>query len=159
MAMNPRKEYLFLTIVGLLLLAYVLEAVVDPLKLELPTPYSYLAPQYLAQFPFTTAVIFVRAVGLTLIPLLVFSFFGKGYMAKFIISLIIAGLAQLYSLQEIATSTTIAPLEWSLSLSISGMILVAISIIYLILSLADGIKGKIDNLGEQPNTTTEDENN
>ncbi|OGD83149.1 hypothetical protein A2572_03830 [Candidatus Collierbacteria bacterium RIFOXYD1_FULL_40_9] len=148
--MKIPKEYFFLTIVGLLLLAYVLEAVVDPLALKLATPYNYLSPEVLTKYPFSTAVILLRSIGLTLIPILIFNFFNKGYGAKFIISLLISGLTQLYAVQEVATGTTLAPLEWSLSLAVMGIFYIFIALVFLVLNISQVVKNKIDDLTDQP---------
>lgn len=142
------KEYFFLIIVGLFLLSYVLEAVVDPLGLKLSSPYAYLSPTYFSKFPFSTAVIGIRGLAFFLIPVFIFSFFQKGYFPKAIILLILGGLMQLYSLQEVATGTTLAPLEWSLSLSIAGIALIIPTLTYFISGIWQSMKNKIDSLGE-----------
>lgn len=145
--MKIPKEYIFLTICGLFLLAYVLEAVVDPLNIELPSPYNFLTPEYFLKYPFTSAVVGIRGIALLLIPLFLYSYFSKGYFPKAIASLIIGGLMQLYSLQEIATGTTLAPLEWSISLSLAGIAILVPMIYYLILGFAQTMKEKINAIG------------
>ncbi|OGJ21904.1 MAG: hypothetical protein A2804_01720 [Candidatus Pacebacteria bacterium RIFCSPHIGHO2_01_FULL_46_10] len=121
--MNIAKEYQFLIIIGLFIFAYVLEALVNPLEINLLTPYSYLAPQYLAKYPFTTAIIAIKSIAIFWTPLFILSFIQKAYAAKASILLVLAGLFQLYSLQEIATGAHIVPLEWSLALSVAGILL------------------------------------
>jgi hypothetical protein len=116
-----KKEYLLALIGGLLLLSYVLEAVINPLQIDLATPYDYLKLTNLMQFPFTSAIIFIRALAVFLIPLFLASFVKKAYTVKAIALLILAGLTQLYSLQNVINKTTVVPLEWALSLSLAGI--------------------------------------
>jgi len=152
------KEYLFLAIIGLFLLAYVLEAVVDPLALKLSSPYAFLFQNYFTKYPFTSAVVGIRAIAILLVPLLLFGFFQKGFFGKALFALIISGLFQLYSLQEIATGTTLAPLEWSLSLSLAGIALLVPTIFYLFRGIFQSMKNKIDNLGDNYYDDSSDNN-
>jgi len=118
-----KKEYTLVFIIGLFLLSYVLEAVVNPLDVQLATPYHYIDPKYLLKYPFTTATIAIRALGMFLTPLWLMSFFEGHYGGKSATTLALAALMQLYALQEVTTGDSIIPLEWSLSLSIAGAVL------------------------------------
>lgn len=137
-----KKEYLFIFIAGLFLLAYVLEAVVNPLELNLATPYDYLNPALLARYPFTTAIILIRAVAIFLTPLWLFSFLPGNHSLKGVVFLVVAGLAQLYAIQEVATNAQLIPLEWSLSLSLAGLALLLPAVFQLLLGLAKKTKQK-----------------
>ena len=152
-----KKEYLFITIMVGLLLAYLLEATVDPLSLKLATPYEYLNLKYASQFPFTAATIIIRSIAIFSIPLLFTSFFQGAYIGKAIFLVIFSALEQLYSLQEIATGTTLLPLEWSLALTLSGLILLIPTLFYLLQGIFQKTKSafvsRLDNLGST------DENN
>lgn len=138
-----KKEYVFIFIAGLFLLAYVLEAVVNPLALSLATPYDYLDPAFLTRYPFTTAVILIRAVAIFLTPLWLFSFLSRNHSLKGVVLLLIAGLAQLYAIQEIATGAQLIPLEWSLSLSLAGVALLLPAVVQLLIGLAKKTKQKL----------------
>jgi len=127
-----KKEYLLVAVVGMYLLAYLLDAVVDPLKVTLPTPYHFLAPQFLTRFAFSTASIFIRALAIFLTPLFFFSFMDKNFTAKGLTLLILSVLMQLYALQDIATGAQIVPLEWALSISYGGAALLLPMVIYFI---------------------------
>src|SRR3972149_3100152 len=131
-----KKESLFIFIAGIFLLAYVLEAVVNPLNLNLATPYDYLSPALLAKYPFTTAIILIRALALFLAPVWFFSLLSGYHSAKGVTLLVIAGLAQLYAIQEIATKAQVIPLEWSLSLSLAGLALLLPAALQILLGLA-----------------------
>jgi hypothetical protein len=140
--MKIPKEQIFVIIVGLFLLSYLLEAIVDPLKLNLATPYAYLSAEYLTKYPFTTATILIRALSLFWTPLFLLSFVPRAYFAKVGILLVVGALAQLYSLQEVASGTTLIPLEWSLSLSIAGAALILPLLILAIQGLFFSAKNK-----------------
>ncbi|HLE48854.1 MAG TPA: hypothetical protein VI819_02365 [Patescibacteria group bacterium] len=140
-----KKEYTLLFIAGLFLLAYLLDAVVNPLGVRLPTPYHYFTGEYLYKYPFTTASIVIKAIGLFLTPLWLFSFMGKKYFLKGIILLILAVLMQLYALQDIVTRAAVVPIEWSLSISMAGVAL----FIPVVLFLFGGIIAKIFGLDKE----------
>ncbi len=146
-----KKEYLFITIMVGLLLAYLLEATVDPLSIKLATPYQYLNLGYASQFPFTAATIVIRAISILLVPLFLTSFFQGAFIGKAIFLIVVSALEQLYSLQEIVTGTTLLPLEWSLSLTLSGLVLLAPATIYLLQGVFHKTKStfvaKLDDLG------------
>lgn len=114
------KEYVLVLIVGLFLLAYLLEAVVDPLTVPLATPYEFLQNGYPARFPFTSAVIVVRSLAILLTPLWLLSFIPKAFQFKAIALLIVGTLLQLYSVQAVATPTVGIPLEWAISFALGG---------------------------------------
>lgn len=146
-----KKEYLFITIMVGLLLAYLLEATVDPLSIKLATPYQYLNLKYASQFPFTAATIVIRSISILFIPLFLTSFFQGAHIGKAVFLIVVSALEQLYSLQEITTGTTLLPLEWSLSLTLSGLVLLLPTTIYLLQGIFHKTKStfvaKLDDLG------------
>lgn len=150
-----KKEYAFVFIAGLFLLAYVLEAVVNPLALNLATPYDYLSPALLARYPFTTAIILIRALALFLAPVWLFSFLSGNHTLKGVVLLLVAGLAQLYAIQEIATGAQLIPLEWSLSLSLAGVALLLPSVLQFLISLAKKTKQKLTPATKASETPTD----
>jgi hypothetical protein len=118
-----KKEHVLVIIIGLFLLSYVLDAVVNPLNIELATPYHFLDPKYLVKYPFTTASIVIKALGIFLTPLLLMSLFEGHHTAKGAVLLVLIALMQLYSLQDLATGAETVPLEWALSISVAGIAL------------------------------------
>ena len=121
--MKMPKEYVLVLIVGLFLLAYLLEAVVDPLVLPLPTPYAFLNGEQIAKVPFTTAVIFVRSLAIFITPLWLLSFISKAFQFKAVSLLVVSVLLQLYGVQATASSTVGIPLEWAISFALGGALL------------------------------------
>jgi hypothetical protein len=146
-----KKEYLAALIGGLFLLAYVLEAVINPLTIQIASPYDFLKPELLSQYPFTAAIIAMRALGIFLIPALALSFFNKAYMAKALTSLLLAGLLQLYALQNIVTSAVV-PLEWALAFALGGAALVIPTLFYFLKTFLDSMQSSIVKSFSPPTT-------
>lgn len=121
--MKMPKEYVLVLIVGLFLLAYLLEAVVDPLTVPLATPYQFLQNSYPAKFPFTSAVILIRSLAIFLTPIWLASFVQRAYQFKAVTLLILGTLLELYAVQAVATPTIGIPLEWAISFAFGGAIL------------------------------------
>lgn len=137
-----KKEHTLLMIAGLFILAYVLDAVVTPLSINLASPYEYLRPAIMAQYPFTTASIVIKAIGIFLTPLLLMSFAEGHNTAKGAVLLVLIALMQLYALQDIVTKAAVVPLEWSLSLSLAGITLFIPMFVFF-------IRGGLDSLHKQ----------
>lgn len=123
MYMKMPKEYVLVLIVGLFLLAYLLEAVVDPLSLPLATPYQFLNSQYIAKVPFSTAVIFIRSLAIFITPLWLASFINRAWQFKAVFLLVIGVLLQLYGVQATASTTVGIPLEWAVAFTLGGLAL------------------------------------
>jgi hypothetical protein len=137
-----KKEYLVALIGGLFLLAYVLEAVIDPLTIKIGSPYDFLKPELLGQYPFTAAIIAMRALGIFFVPLLAFSFFKKAFIAKALTSMLLAGLLQLYALQNVVASAVV-PLEWALAFALGGAALVLPTGLYFLRTFLDSMQSQI----------------
>lgn len=138
--MKIPKEYVLIFLVGMFLLAYLLDAVVNPLKLQLSTPYEYLKPEIMGKYPFTTISIFIKGLSLFIVPLFVMSFVGKSYVAKAGVLLVLGSLVQLYALQDVVTHAEVIPLEWSLSLSLAGLALLVPAGLFFIKGIFFSIK-------------------
>lgn len=146
-----KKEYVLIFIVGLFLLAYVLDTVVEPLEAVLASPYAYISSDVFSQYPFTGASIVIKAVGIFLTPLFLLSFMEKQYTAKGLILLIVAGLTQLYGIQELTTGAKLLPIEWTVSLALGGAILLIPMVFYFIRGTFSSVsKGIAEPLGDDP---------
>lgn len=128
-----KQEYVLMFIIGLLILGYILDAIVNPLSLQLPTPYHFFDPANLTVYPFTSASILIKSIALFLAPLWLLSFLSFNGLTKGTILLILSGLMQLYALQDVATNSQVIPLEWSLSLTLTGFALLFPAIIYMLI--------------------------
>lgn len=146
-----KKEYVLIFIVGLFLLAYVLDTVVEPLEAVLASPYAYISSDVFSQYPFTGASIVIKAVGIFLTPLFLLSFMEKQYTAKGLILLIVAGLTQLYGIQELTTGAKLLPIEWTVSLALGGAALLVPMIFYFTRGTFSSVsKGIAGPLGDDP---------
>lgn len=137
--MKMPKEYILVFIAGLFLLAYLLEAVVDPLTLNLTTPYQFFTSSLITKYPFTTAIITIRTFGIFMLPLWLFSFLRNYYQLKAATLFIGSVLLELYSVQQIVADRKVIALEWALAFAAAGIILMVPTILYLIRGLF-GIK-------------------
>ena len=145
-----KKETVLVVIIGLFLLSYVLDAVVNPLQIPLATPFQFLNPKLLTLYPFTATSIVIKGIGIFLTPLLFLSFAEGYHTVKGAVLLILIGLMELYALQDIATKAEVVPLEWSLSLSLAGIVLIIPMILYF-------IKGAMSSLHKQLGGAEEEE--
>lgn len=152
-----KAEYILILIAGLLISAYVLEAVVDPLSLDLATPYHYIDPLTLRTYPFTTTIIAIRALAIFLTPVWLLSFIERKYGLKGSIILVLSALSQLYVLQELATGQKLLPLEWSLAISLAGVALLMPMILYFIKGLLSGAHDKLIDKTESDYSSSAEE--
>lgn len=136
------KEYVLVLIVGLFLLAYLLEAVVDPLTLDLATPYEFLRADHIAKVPFTTALIMVRSLAILITPLWLLSFIDRAFQFKAVSLLVIGVLLQLYAVQSVASTTVGIPLEWAISFAFGGLVLFLPMLFFFAKGAVTGAKSK-----------------
>ena|SRR3989338_2405932 len=133
--MKIPKEYTLIIIAGLFILAYLLDALVDPLPVTYPTPYHYFNAGNMSKYAFSTISILIRAVSMILTPMWLFSFFRLHPAAKGGLYLVLGSLAQLYALQQIATNAKVIPVEWAMSLCFAGVVLMVPAVIFIIMGL------------------------
>ena len=157
-----KKEYILTLIVGLFMLSYLLDAINDPLPLNLAHPYQYLQANIIGVYPFSTASIMIRAVAMFLTPLLFLSLIEKAHAAKALTLLIVSVLAQLYAVQGVATDSRLIPFEWAISLAFAGAALLLPMLIHtlqaLFFSATKGIQKTVNSeaLGGTPDWLEEE---
>lgn len=127
-----KKEVVAIFIVGLFILAYVMDATVPPMNMPLATPYSYFDSTLITKNAFSSTSIIIKAIGIFLSTILILSALPIHKLAKGSSVLVISGLLQLYALQDIMTNSRLLPLEWSIALTLSGVMLILPAILYLI---------------------------
>lgn len=129
------KEHWVVFAAGLFILSYVLDSVVEPLITALETtltsPYQYFNPEIMSKFPFTTASIFIKALGLLIIFTVILSFVEGKYVVKSVIGLVLLALMQLYAVQDIISRSQMVTLEWDLGIALGGLFLIAPIIFYI----------------------------
>lgn len=142
--MKIGKEYILAIIGGLFLLAYVLQSGVKPLNLNLASPYQFLNAGYFKLYPFTGAIILIRSLALFISPLWLLSWLGPAHTAKGVTLLILSGLMQLYALQQVAgASAPTVSMEWSLSFTVAGLILLLPMGLFFLKGMTSGISGAV----------------
>lgn len=151
-----KQEYVLMLIIGLVILGYILDAIVNPLSLQLTTPYHFFDPLTLSTYPFTTTSIIIKSIALFLAPLWFLSFLSFNPLTKGTILLILSGLMQLYALQDVATNSHVIPLEWSLSLTLAGAALLIPALIYMLVGAGKKAHNKVAH-DPYSETTKEDD--
>ena len=151
-----KKETVLVIIIGLFLLSYVLDAVVPPLKVPLANPFQFINPRLLALYPFTTASVVIKGIGIFLSPLLLFSLMEGRATVKGAILLVLIGLMELYALQDVATRARAVPLEWSLSLSLAGIVLLIPTVLYFIRGAVGSLHKQLGGPEEEAETPLSD---
>ena len=131
-----KQKYVLIFVIGPLVLAYVLDAVVNPLNVRLATPYHFFDPQVMFTYAFTATSVIIKSIALVIGLLWSMSFFKLNKLTKGGILLFLSALMQLYSLQDVATNSRVIPIEWSLALTLTGIVLLIPSVILILAGLA-----------------------
>lgn len=139
-----KKEYILFFAVGLFILAYVLDSVVDPLSITLVTPYHYFTTGIFSQYAFTTTSIVIKAIALLSSIVVLLSYTEINRFVKSGILLGLSGLMQLYALQDVATKSQMLPLEWSLSFALAGLLLLIPMVMYILLGIIGGAHKRLE---------------
>ena len=150
-----KKEYFLVAAFAFFGLAYVLDYFAGPISFALTTPLTFLTKSYLNSYPLTAFAVAIRALGIFISLLLLFSVVEKQYFVKAFTIFVIAVLAELYAVQQIATGMRTTSIQWTLSISYAGMILISAIIYYLIAGIIYSVsqKFKDDDNDEKPDTT------
>lgn len=138
-----KKEYLITLIIGLLVLTYVLDKVAHPLSIPLASPYHYFDTTVMFLYPFTTTSIALKSLALIIALPLILSSLGLNNVIKGITLITLSAFMQLYALQLVFTNSRQIPLEWSLSLTLSGVILLIPAVLYMIFGGAQKVTKKL----------------
>ncbi len=143
--MKIPKEYSLLLIIGLAVLAYILEQVVEPLNLTLGSPYTYFTSDLMTQYPFSTTSVFIKSLALFFAPLWLLSFSDSKGFGKPGFLFVWAGLTQLYAVQDVMTNAKLIPLELSLSLAASGFALLIPTAYMFLMAMLHSIHRNLTN--------------
>lgn len=147
-----KQEYILAIILGLFISAYVLDAAVKPLSLPLSTPYQYFSMQYLSLYPFSTVSIVAKAIALFITFLKLLSYINWNSLTKGAVLFAVAGLLQLYALQDVATKARVIPLEWSLAFTLTGITLLLPALLFI---LFGGAKKAYKSFADDPGIAEE----
>ena len=136
------KEYWLVAAVALLILASVLDSFAGAVNLSVGNnPFSFLTVSSLATYPFTAVALGVRSLGLFVLILTAFSTIERQYVIKMLGALLLGVLAELYTVQQLATGSAVTPLNWTLSFAYAGVLLAPAFAYYLFRAALSGISG------------------
>lgn len=128
-----KKEFIAVGIIGLFILGHVLDYAAGPVSIVIKSPFEFTSPDIVSRFPFTAVSIVIKTVALFSTFLLLFSFIQKKLFVKGLVLIFIAGLFELYAIQQLATGMMMVPIQWILALASTGLTLLVPAIIFLIL--------------------------
>ncbi|MBI4099387.1 hypothetical protein HY440_00090 [Candidatus Microgenomates bacterium] len=148
-----KKEYFLVLLIILFILSTALDALAGPAKPALRIPFDFLKPTILSIYPLTAVSVVAKALFLTISLLLGLSLLPGQYLAKGLFLLFFAVLSELYSIQQIATSAHVTPLEWTLSAAAVGIILILPAGLFIIFGAAKNVHQKITQTVEPPSVT------
>lgn len=150
-----KKEYFLVAAFAFFGLAYVLDYFAGPVSFVLLSPLTFLTKSYLNSYPLTAFAIAIRALGIFISLLLLFSVIEKQYFVKAFTVFVISVLSELYAVQQIATGMRTTSIQWTLSISYAGIISITAIIFYIVAGVIYSVKQKFktdDNHDEKPNT-------
>lgn len=153
-----KKEYIGVTICALFLLSYVLDYLAGPFTLTVTNPFLFIQ-QHLSVYPFTAAGIGIKTLGLLLSMILITLFIEKKYFVRALVVFFTAALFEFYAIQQLATGQQLIPIQWTLALSYTGVLLLLLTGIYIIIGIVLGIYGTfadddVDSFINRPQTPT-----
>lgn len=153
-----KKEYIGVTICALFLLSYVLDYLAGPFTLTVTNPFLFIQ-QHLSVYPFTAAGIGIKTLGLFLSMILITLFIEKKYFVRALVVFFTATLFEFYAIQQLATGQQLIPIQWTLALSYTGVLLLLLTGIYIIIGIVLGIYGTfadddVDSFINRPQTPT-----
>jgi hypothetical protein len=153
-----KKEYIGVTICALFLLSYVLDYLAGPFTLTVTNPFLFIQ-QHLSVYPFTAAGIGIKTLGLLLSMILITLFIEKKYFVRALVVFFTATLFEFYAIQQQATGQQLIPIQWTLALSYTGVLLLLLTGIYIIIGIVLGIYGTfadddVDSFINRPQTPT-----
>lgn len=137
-----KKEYIAVAIIGLFILGHVLDYAAGPVSIVLKSPFEFVNPDLLSRYPFTTVSIIIKTIALFSAILLVFSFFRKKLLSKGVLLLFIAAMFELYSIQQMATGMALIPIQWTLTLTATGILLLLPTVLFFLLGVFHAIINK-----------------
>lgn len=155
-----KKEIAFVVALCLFAIAWGLDFVAGPVSLlKVKDPIEFFSNPVISKYPLTAVAVSLRSLAIFLSLILILSLFEKKQFVKAAVILFIAGVFELYAIQQLATGAKTTPIQWTLSFAYAG-IMSPIALIYYILSgIFGGVKEKlgVKEKGEYPAPVLEEE--
>ena len=127
-----KKDYFWFTIIGLLIFSFVLDRISGPITLNVRNPYLFLNSTVLSTFPLTAVSVAAKAIALAAAIILSLSYLIKLSYIKASLLFVLGGLAQLYAIQQLATSGQVTPIEWTLGIAFAGVLFLPFMVFYIL---------------------------
>jgi hypothetical protein len=127
-----KKDYIWFTIIGLLVFSFVLDRISGPIALNVRNPYLFINSFTLGTYPLTAVSVAAKAVALAAVLIMCLSYIVKVPYVKASLLFVLGGLAQLYAIQQLATRGQVTPTEWTLGIAFAGICLVPFVFIYIL---------------------------
>jgi hypothetical protein len=155
-----RKEISFVIALCLFALAWGLDTIAGPVALRIKDPIEFFSTPVISKYPLTGVAVVLRSIAIFISLILILSLFEKKQFIKAAVLLFIAGVFELYAIQQLASGIRTTPIQWTLSFAYAGIIS-PIGLIYYILSgIFGGVKEKlgVKEEKEYPKPIFEEEN-
>ena len=127
-----KKDYVWFTIIGLLIFSFVLDRISGPITLNVRNPYLFINSFTLSTYPLTAVSVVSKAIALAAVLIMSLSYLVRAPYLKASLLFVLGGLAQLYAIQQLATRGQVTPVEWTLGIAFAGVYLVPFIIIYIL---------------------------
>jgi hypothetical protein len=127
-----KKDYLWFTIIGLLILGYVLDSIAGPITLNLRNPYQFMGNSFLSTYPLTAVSVAAKAISLIGVIVMAFSYIRISPFIKASVLFVIAAIGELYAIQQLATKSTVTPITWTLGIAYAGLLALLPLFVYIL---------------------------
>lgn len=130
-----KKEYLYISMIGLFILSLVLDWMAGPLELTIKNPFSFLSQPIISNYPFTAFSVLLKIIVILVTIITFLLLISEKQLAKGVFLIFLTALLELYSFQQLATGNQMVSLPWSLAIAFSGVLLLIPATTYIIIGL------------------------
>lgn len=133
-----KKEITFVVALCMFAFAYILDFLAGGVSFVVANPVVFISNNMLTRFPLTAAGIFIRTIAIFLTILVVYSAIKGRYFTKAFISLAAAIFAEAYAIQQLSTGVRTTPIQWTLSISYAGVLMLVLVVYYFLKGIFHG---------------------
>lgn len=152
-----KNEYIIASALGLFVFGYIIDWLA-PVTLSLSNPFLFLDAELISTYPLTAVSVGLKTLGLFLTTLVAISaMFKTKFITAAITLFVIAALAELYSIQQLATNMRLVSIQWTLALAYAGVALIVPSAIYMLLGVLKNIHNNLKPQSKSSDSNDEDD--
>jgi hypothetical protein len=144
-----RKELFFVIAICLFLAVYAMDYLAGSVRLTARNPIVFLTSDQISKFPLTFAAIVLRSLALFITTVLTLSLVEKRYFTKAIVTLVIIVIAEMYAVQQMATLGRLTTMQWTLSISYAGILLLPVVGFYILKGIVTAVKSGLKKEPEE----------